>query len=103
VDGTRWAIDSLGAKGRLIALTTFRDRPVPIESRELVFREVSVIGSRYATKSEVAQAAGLVASGAVQPVIGAVVGPAEILDLHARLAEGSLLGRGALQWGGRDD
>lgn len=101
-DGTRWAIDSLGAKGRMVALTTFRGRPVSVESRELVFREISLLGSRYAAKTEVAQAAHLVASGAVQPVIGAVAGPDDVPDLHARLRSGDLLGRGALQWGRPD-
>ena len=50
----RWAIDGLAMGGRLIALTTFRDREFEIESRELVFRELSIIGSRYAYRSELA-------------------------------------------------
>ena len=98
-EATRWAIDMLGAGGRLISLTTFRDRPVPFESRELVFRELSLIGSRYARKREVAEAARLVASGAVRPVIGEVTGPSGLLELHARLRSHLLVGRGALVWG----
>lgn len=96
---TGWALDGLGMGGRLVALTTFRDRPVPIESRDLVFRELSVVGSRYATRSQVTRAAELVASGAVQPVIGSVTGPAGVLGLHDRLRTGDLVGRGALRWG----
>jgi propanol-preferring alcohol dehydrogenase len=93
-----WAIDALGPGGRLVALTTFVDRPVTIHYRDFVFREISLLGSRYATKAEVALAADLVATGQVQPVIGQVVGPADLLSLHDRLRSGELVGRGALSW-----
>jgi 2-desacetyl-2-hydroxyethyl bacteriochlorophyllide A dehydrogenase len=93
-----WAIDVLGPGGRLVALTTFVDRPVTIHYRDFVFREISLLGSRYATKAEVASAADLVASGKVKPVIGEVVGPSHLLPLHDRLRSGELVGRGALSW-----
>jgi propanol-preferring alcohol dehydrogenase len=96
--GARWAIDELGTGGRLISLTTFRDRPVPFESRELVFRELSLLGSRYARKREVEAAARLVATGQVKAVIGEVTGPDGLLELHDRLRSHRLVGRGALVW-----
>lgn len=95
---TRWAIDGLGMGGRLVAVTTFADRAVPVAPRELVFRELTLFGSRYAHRSEVAEAARLVASGAVEPIIGQVGGPDEIPEMHRSLRSGSLLGRGALDW-----
>ncbi len=98
-EATRWAIDMLGTGGRLVSLTTFRDRPVPFESRELVFRELSLLGSRYARKREVVEAARLVASGAVRPMIGETTGPSGLLELHAGLRSHRLVGRGALVWG----
>ena len=94
----RWSIDGLGMGGRLVALTTFRDRGVEIESRELVFRELSVIGSRYSYRSELAEAAELVGSGAVEPIIGMVGGPEDVLEIHEQLRSGTLVGRGALDW-----
>ena len=69
-----------------------------MQYRDLVFREISLLGSRYATKAEVATAADLVATGKVQPVIGQVVGPDDLLSLHGRLRTGELVGRGALSW-----
>jgi hypothetical protein len=57
-----------------------------------------VLGSRYASKSEVAIAAELVASGRIRPVIGATTGPDDVLDMHAALRDGALTGRGALSW-----
>ena len=96
--GTRWAIDSLAMGGRLLSLTTFRDRPFEIESRELVFRELSLLGSRYSHRSQLTEAAELVASGAVKPMIGATGGPSDIPDMHDLLRSRSLIGRGAVDW-----
>lgn len=93
-----WTIDGLAMGGRVVALTTFRDRPNEIESRSLVFRELSVLGSRYSNRAEVAEAAGLVASGAVEAIIGATGGPDRVLEIHEMLREGALIGRGALDW-----
>lgn len=93
-----WAVDGLAPGGRVVALTTFRDRPASVESRDLVFREISLIGSRYATRAEVAEAAHLVASGSVTPIIGETRGPKDVLELHDRLRGGRLTGRGALDW-----
>ena len=94
----RWSIDGLAMGGRLVALTTFRDRGVEIESRELVFRELSLIGSRYSHRSELTEAAELVGSGAVEPIICTVGGPEDVLDIHEQLRAGTLVGRGALDW-----
>jgi D-arabinose 1-dehydrogenase-like Zn-dependent alcohol dehydrogenase len=94
----RWSAEALGMGGRLLVLTTFRDRAFEVEPREMVFKESAVIASRYAWRSEVLHAAELVARGDVQPVIGETVAPDQVLDLHARLEKGDLLGRGALTW-----
>ena len=94
----RWAIDGLAMGGRLVALTTFRDRAFEVESRDLVFRELTVLGSRYANQAELVTAAELVASGAVEPIIGEVRGPSDVLDIHTSLRAGTLVGRGALDW-----
>lgn len=97
-ESLRWSIDGLDMGGRLVSLTAFRDRPVDIESREFVFRELSFLGSRYCSRAEFAEAAHLVASGAVKPIIGQVGGPEEVPEMHDRLQAGTLLGRGALDW-----
>lgn len=97
-DSTVWSLEALGMGGRLIALTTFRNRPQTFDSRHLVFREAAVLGSRYATRAEVGEAAELVAGGHVQPAIGAVCGPSDVLEIHDRLSSGALVGRGALDW-----
>lgn len=95
-----WSVDALATGGRMVVLTTFRDISTPLDPRQLVFREAEVMGSRYATRREVATAAELVASGRIRPMIGEVVGPDGIPDLHARLEDRRLVGRGALRWEG---
>ena len=93
-----WAHDSIDTGGRLIVVTTFRDRTFPTDPRSLVFREAAVIASRYARRSEVADAATLVARGDIQPVIGGVEPAANVERLHELLRGGRLLGRGAIDW-----
>jgi propanol-preferring alcohol dehydrogenase len=93
-----WAIDNLAPGGRFLVLTTFVDQPITIQYRDFVFREIALLGSRYASKTEVARAADLVASGKVRPIIGQVVGPDDLPSLHASLRVGELVGRGALSW-----
>jgi propanol-preferring alcohol dehydrogenase len=94
----RWGIDHLAMGGRLVMLATFPNRPVPIEARETVFRELSIFGSRYSWKSQVAEAARLVADGSIKPIISEVRGPGALPELHDLLRAGELVGRGALDW-----
>lgn len=93
-----WSVDALAPGGRLVVLTTFRERSLSVDPRDLVFREISIVGSRYATRAEVATAGELVASGAIRPIIGQRVEPGEVRELHNRLEAGTMLGRGALDW-----
>lgn len=96
-----WGVAGLATGGRLVVLTTFRDRSMDVDPRALVFSETTVMASRYATRAEVAHAATLVATGRITPIIGATAGPSGVPDLHNRLRAGTLLGRGALDWSDR--
>lgn len=93
-----WALSQLGIGGRLVCLTTFRDVDVPVSPREVVLRELSVLGSRYATRFELSLAARMVASGTVRPIVGRREGPGQVTSIHEDLVAGRLLGRGALVW-----
>ena len=96
----RWSLEALAMGGRLVVLTTFRGRAAELDPRALVFKEASVLASRYASRAEVALAAALVASGRVRPVVGRTVAPAEVPAVHEQLRDGTLVGRGAVIWGG---
>jgi propanol-preferring alcohol dehydrogenase len=100
--GTResvtWGLKSLALGGRFVALTTFRDVEVPMSPRDLVLRELTVLGSRYASKAELTESAALVAAGKIRPIVSRVVPPEGVGEVHHALREGTLLGRGAIDW-----
>lgn len=94
----KWGLETLTTGGRMVVLTTFRHIEVPVSPRELVFGEVSLLGSRYASKAELIEAAELVATGQIRPVVSHIVPPDQVGEVHQALREGTLLGRGALDW-----
>ena len=93
-----WGLEHLRSGGRLCVLTTFPGVRLGVDPRRLVFQESAIIGSRYASRAELLQAAAMVAAGTVRPVVGAVAAPDEVLELHGALRAGTLRGRGALVW-----
>lgn len=93
-----WSLSALGMGGSLAVLTTFRDQSFPLEPRALVFRELRIVGSRYASKAEVLESARLVAEGRIAPVVSRVVKPDAIEQVHEALRHHTLLGRGAVRW-----
>jgi D-arabinose 1-dehydrogenase-like Zn-dependent alcohol dehydrogenase len=97
-----WALAHLDAGGRLVMLTTFRGVTAQVEPRGLVLREASVLGSRYASRAEVLDAAGLVRGGAVRPVIGARTDLEGAASLLAGIERNEIPGRGAVVISPRD-
>jgi len=89
----------LATGGSICMLTTFHGVELPVQPREFVFREISIVGSRYASRSELLEAAALVERGEVRPVVGVSSGPREVESIHELLRAGRLEGRGALVWG----
>jgi propanol-preferring alcohol dehydrogenase len=94
----RWAIDHLARNGTLVALTTFPAEAFQLSSRELVQRQLSVLGSRYNSRYEAGLAADLVRSGRVRPVVSRTVGPDEVAATLDQVRAGTVLGRAALAW-----
>jgi propanol-preferring alcohol dehydrogenase len=62
----------------------------------MVQQELVVLGSRYASRLEVSEAARLVADSRIAPVVSTVVALERVGELHSRLRAGTLLGRGAI-------
>ena len=96
--GLAWGMTALALGGRLVVLTTFRDVDVAMSPRDLVLRETTILGSRYASRGELVESADLVASGKIHPVVSRVVPPESIEEVHRALREGTLVGRGAVDW-----
>lgn len=97
-DTLRWSVGALASFGRMVVVTTFADTVVEAAPRELVRREISILGSRYASKADFRRAHDLVLAGTVTPVVGRVIGPDEVIDVHEEIRRGQLLGRGAILW-----
>lgn len=93
-----WGLAALAAGGRMVVLTTFRDVQMSVDPREMVFREIDLLGSRYAAKADLLAAAELVAAGAITPVVSEMTGPDGVEAIHQKLRDGVLTGRGALLW-----
>jgi D-arabinose 1-dehydrogenase-like Zn-dependent alcohol dehydrogenase len=93
-----WGMNVLALGGRLVVLTTFREVDLMMNPRDLVLRELTILGSRYASKAELAESATLVASGKIHPVVSHVVRPEDIEQVHRALQGGTLIGRGAVNW-----
>jgi propanol-preferring alcohol dehydrogenase len=94
-----WALRTLARNGRLVLVNTFPDRRLTVDPRRLVESQIRIIGSRYASRAELAGAAALVGTGRVRPIIGRRVDLAGVESVHADLRAGRLLGRGALVLG----
>ncbi len=86
----------LERRGRLVLLTTFPSVSFEVSPRRLVLDEVSILGSRYASRWEVSQAARMVSEGRIKPIVSEVVPLARVEELHAKLRAGTLIGRGAI-------
>lgn len=93
-----WAMNALGPGGRMVVLTTFHNVTFPADPRALVFRELTILGSRYASKAELMEAMELVAAARIRPVVTQVVPPSRVEEVHQALRSGTLQGRGALLW-----
>lgn len=97
-ESLQWGLDHLAQGGVICVLTTFRDATVQVSPRHLVAQELTLMGSHYATRSELAEATRMVADGLVRAVVADVASPQDAEDLHQALRRGQLLGRGALRW-----
>ncbi|MDR7544518.1 MAG: alcohol dehydrogenase catalytic domain-containing protein [Armatimonadota bacterium] len=91
-----FGIDVLERRGRLVLLTTFPGVAFEVSPRRMVLEEISILGSRYASRWEVTQAARLVADGRVRPVVSTVLPLARVEEIHGQLRAGTLIGRGAV-------
>ena len=89
-------LETLGKRGRLVCLTTFPGVTADLSPRRLVHDEISVLGSRYCSRWEMARAGELVAEGRIRPIVSEVVPLERVGELHAKLRARTLIGRGAV-------
>ena len=86
---------SLGTGGRLV-IVGVQPGAMAIEPRRFIGPEITITGSRYATKQEMQEAIDVVNRGLVRPVVTARRPLEKVRELFELLSEGSVLGRAAL-------
>ena len=89
------AVKSLGKRGRLITLGG-AGKPFNIAATDLLGKELSVLGSRYVTRSEIFDTLDLVARREVWPLVTDVKPMAEAEGVHERVERGQVVGRAAI-------
>ncbi|WP_238717430.1 alcohol dehydrogenase catalytic domain-containing protein [Natronorubrum halophilum] len=84
--GAAW--DALGMGGQVVTLTTHHQRSFAPPLKEFVVKEGALLGSRYATKAEVVDAAKLFATERISPVVTERIGLEEVPAAHERIRDG---------------
>jgi 2-desacetyl-2-hydroxyethyl bacteriochlorophyllide A dehydrogenase len=82
--------------GRVVLVGYAPGEAIGLDAQDLVLREVSVLGSRYATRADLTDAIALVARGAVHPVVGEVFTLTEANAALAAVQAGRVHGRVAV-------
>lgn len=90
------ACRALGRGGRLVTLGGSGEL-FQLDARQLLLKELEVMGSRYATKREVIVALELVAAGTVLPLVSESVELDGLEELHQRIEKGLVTGRAAVR------
>lgn len=94
-----WAfcVQALDRGGVLVNLTTHREMlHIPIAPRDLVAKELTIMGSRYVSRWELLRAIELVAAGRIRPVVSETCDLEGAAALFQKLHSRRLLGRGAV-------
>lgn len=89
---------ALGIHGRLVTLGG-AGQSFTAAAREMVHKELDLLGSRYVTRSEILDTLDLVARGEVWPLVTEIHPLEEAEALHERLERGEVTGRAALRIG----
>lgn len=91
------AVQALGRGGRLVTLGG-TGQPFRSASREMVQKELELLGSRYATKQEVRESLELVARGDAWPVVTETYPfrVEEVEKAHERLERAAVVGRAVI-------
>ena len=89
------AVAALGRGGRLVTLGG-AGQPFQAHARDMLSKELELLGSRYATKQEVIDSLALVARGSVWPLVTEIRKLEEAEAVHDRLEKGLVTGRAAL-------
>lgn len=91
-------LDLLSPGGRLIILGYHYGQTFPVDPAQLVYKWIQIIASHNHTVRDVRDAATLVNSGRVEPIIAGLAPMQEANDAMNRLRAGDPIGRIVLEW-----
>jgi propanol-preferring alcohol dehydrogenase len=86
-------VDALGPGGVLVVLGAAPEANVVVPGLQTILRELTITGTRYANRYEIAQALTLVATGRVEPIVGARYELEDIGKAFDATASGEVFGR----------
>lgn len=87
---------ALRRRGRLVTLGG-AGQPFRVSAKEMLDKELELLGSRYVTRSEILDCLDLVARGEIFPLVTEVRPLAEAEVVHERVERGEVVGRAALR------
>jgi propanol-preferring alcohol dehydrogenase len=87
------SVRAVGRGGTVVVLGYEPGAELAVDPGRLLLEEISVTGTRYATRAEIAAALQLVADGRVEPVIGARFPLARLDDAFAAIRDNAVFGR----------
>lgn len=92
------SLRSLSSGGRVVVLGNLGDPTVPLQPALLILKELTVAGSRGASRSQVEALLALVAEGRVRPHVVVAGGPEEIPAIHRDLEARTRTGKVTVCW-----
>lgn len=90
------AVKALGRGGRLVTLGGAGQKAFEASQRDMVNKELELMGSRYCSKQELIESLQLVARGDFWPLVTETYRLEEVEKVHQRLAAGAITGRAAV-------
>jgi D-arabinose 1-dehydrogenase-like Zn-dependent alcohol dehydrogenase len=93
------AATAVGRGGTVVALGFQPDAMLAIDPFRLIADEVTVTGTRYATRAEIAETLELVDQQRVEPVVGATFALHELNDAFEAIRQNAVLGRIVIELG----
>jgi D-arabinose 1-dehydrogenase-like Zn-dependent alcohol dehydrogenase len=100
IDGSIALAQRLVRRGGRIVAVGYSPAAFSIPSTRLVLEEIEVVGSRYASRDEMARSVALVAAGLVRPVVRLIRPLEAVNEVLERLESGRVVGRAVLDVAG---
>jgi D-arabinose 1-dehydrogenase-like Zn-dependent alcohol dehydrogenase len=89
------AAQALGRSGRMVTLGG-AGKPFQVSASDLLYKEQTLLGSRYVTRVEILETFDLVVRGEIWPLVSDIRPMAEAEAVHERVERGAVIGRAAL-------